>query len=40
VTATIIILIGVEFYFPTAVSTTLTLAALALLLWLEKKHRA
>jgi putative Mg2+ transporter-C (MgtC) family protein len=38
-TATIGILIGVEFYFPAAVTTALTLAALTLLRWLEKKMR-
>jgi putative Mg2+ transporter-C (MgtC) family protein len=38
-TATIGILIGVEFYFPAVVTTALTLAALTLLRWLEKKMR-
>ena len=39
VTATIGILIGVEFYFPAVVTTALTLGALTLLRWLEKKMR-
>jgi len=39
-TATIGILIGVGFYFPAAVTTALTLSALTLLRWLEKKMRS
>jgi putative Mg2+ transporter-C (MgtC) family protein len=38
-TATIGILIGVGFYFPAAVTSALTLAALTLLRWSEKKMR-